>query len=375
MADLPITDEIEAHDQGIADAVDQPPEPAEEDDVDLSTLLGRAFDQHEVGGDDPEPEASEAPADEPAAPEATPPASTVAAPEHWSAADKEILERLPDDAARTAVLEWRTQIERGAQEKFEQAAHGRKLAEELDTMFAPFGVDRQGHADAIRRLVAAEQAIRQNPVQAVTAMVGGAGLAGTQQAAEFVRQLAASLGVPVGGSASQAPKDPITARLEAIEARTAQREQLERQHQQEQWQAATSAATNKIQAFATAKDANGQALHPHFEAVRSTVGALLTAAVQSGRELALDQAYEQAVWAVPELRAALQKAEADKVAELQRVEATKAAAAAAEARKQAVAKAKGARTPRTASVPVAPTDDADDLRKLLSDAFDEHLAA
>lgn len=285
-------------------------------------------------------------------------------PEHWSAEDKAFLASLPNDAARERALGWRKSLEGGYQEKFTALAEQRKLSEELDQLFTPLGIPGAHRGEAIRRLVAAENALRQDPIGAVTQLIGGAGIAGTQQAEHFVRQLAASLGVNLGGAGQAQAKTPAEARLAALEQQIQQRERLEHQRQQQFVQQQAHQAQAKILEFAQAKDGSGQALRPHFDRVKATMGSLIQAAAATGKTLSLEDAYAQAAWADPELRAELQKAET----------ARKAAEAEA-ARKAAVAKAKAAKTPKSASRRVPDLAPVDGIEAELARGFDELFAA
>lgn len=83
-----------------------------------------------------------------------------------------------------------------------------------------------------------------------------------------------------------------------------------------QAQAQAQAAQAQVQAFAGEKDAQGNLLRPHFDAVKAQVAALLRSGVDS-----LDSAYEQACWSNPRVRSELMKVE-----EAKRLAAAKAAA-------------------------------------------------
>ncbi len=65
-------------------------------------------------------------------------------------------------------------------------------------------------------------------------------------------------------------------------------------------------AQNEITAFHSALDeATGQAKYPHFEIVRTHMADLIEQAERQGREIGLEQAYENATWAIPEIRTLL----------------------------------------------------------------------
>ena len=118
-------------------------------------------------------------------------------------------------------------------------------------------------------------------------------------------------------------------------------------------------AEQQIKEFAEAKDQAGNPKFPHFEAVKSTMGALIQSASASRQVLSLEEAYNQAIWTRPDIREALTQAQQ-----------AEAARTAAEQRRSAVAKAQAARTPRTASTPMPP----EDLSKLSTRELLEHQA-
>jgi hypothetical protein len=285
--------------------------------------------------------------------------AAVQAPEHWPAEDRDFLAALPDDAARERVLNWRKQIERGAQQKFEESASARRLAAEITETFKPLerelALAGMTTGAAVRKLVAAEMHLRQDPaagLEWLASQYGGRAGAGTAQAQEVVQRIAAALKVDIGAQANgqaATPPDPATVRIQALEAKLAQQERSAQEAYQRQVQEAVSAADTTIRAFAEAKDASGRPAYPHFETVKSDMGRLIQAAKESGGQLSMEDAYQNAMWSRPDLREALLKAQRD--------DAGRKAAVASQA---AVAKAKAAQTPRTTSARIPPPNE-DDL--------------
>lgn len=269
-------------------------------------------------------------------------------PEHWSAEDKARFSALPDEATRQTVLEWRKQIERGASEKFEAAARERREIEQLmEPVAQELRLAGLTPIDGIRRLVGAETLLRTDPARGLEWLAQNYGrlVAGTGQAHEIVRRVATALGVEVAGNGKTEPETAEARRIAALEARFIEQERARQQAWAEQQAQTVNAATSAIREFADAKDSNGKPTHPHFERVKVQMGALM----QSGAAQDLEDAYQRAVWADPEIREELTKAEREK------------AARAAEAARQAsVAKAKVARTPATASVPTRTAEDDED---------------
>ncbi|WP_455184265.1 hypothetical protein [Azospirillum palustre] len=154
--------------------------------------------------------------------------------------------------------------------------------------------------------------------------------------------------------------DPQVAALQQQLANVQQFVQTEQQRQQEalrrQEEETQRSVQTTLQDFSGAKDEAGQPKHPHFDAVRQHMAALLNA----GAAKDLADAYEQAVWARPELRqqmlAAQQQQETQRQQDRQRQQAARA--------RQASGSIAGA--PGGVAPPGAPSDTS--IRGLLSQA-------
>jgi hypothetical protein len=296
--------------------------------------------------------------------------AAVKAPDHWSAEDKAKFNALPNDAARQTLLDWRKQIETGANEKFTAAAEARKLHEEVSQHLAPYadamkaeGISTQ---DAVRRLFAAEQALRTDPANALLTLASqyGRGVAGTPQAREFVQRMAEQLGVAIGAPGGQAGASSDTSALDTIQARLTAFEQRDQAARTETAQRALSAAQTTLKSFVESKSDDGKPAHPHFEKVRGHMAVLIQSAQQAGETLTLSDAYERSVWADPELRQTL-------ITERATADAAKAAAA----RKAHADQASRARTPNTRpSNAPSPSPDRT-VREDLEEAFREQRAS
>lgn len=101
--------------------------------------------------------------------------------------------------------------------------------------------------------------------------------------------------------------------VKALRAEQAERQQFEHQ-------ARVAQVQSHITSFAEAKDEAGALKHPHFQQVAVRVGALM-----HGEGISLEDAYERACWADPNIRQQLMQQ-----AEAARIEKAKAAAAKAE---------------------------------------------
>lgn len=248
----------------------------------------------------------------------------LAAPEHWSADDKAAFDALPDDI-KPMWLEKSKSLESGYQEKFQALADERKQIERyksLDSAFEPYreklALEGVSEAQAVQRLMAAQTYLERDPVQAIGWLAKSYGVDLTQFA-------------PQQASAEDEFDDPtitpLKQKIADLEAREANRMQSAQMQQRQ-------ALMGEIAAFRDAATEDGSPAHPHFDSVRTHMGALM----QAEPSLTLEAAYEQAVWANPEVRASLIKA--------QEAEAAKARET---ARKDEVKKAKKAGKTKSAS--------------------------
>ncbi len=269
---------------------------------------------------------------------------TVVAPEHWPQADKDRFDKLnADDQAWW--LDKVKSVERGYDEKYEQLGEARREGAALKEIFAPYqqqmaaaGVDRVG---MVRRLVSAEVMLRSDPAEAFAQLVRTYQPQDPQAA---VQKFAQALGVDIGGlSEGQADgeySDPALSEVKRLEQKFDQRFQ---DQDTAAAQARQSQVDSAIQQFRDAKDDQGNARHPHFDKVQGQMAAL----IQSGAAADMEAAYDQAVWAHPELRNDLRKQDKVAVAEKANVE-----------RKKSVAKAKAAsRKPKTDTAPARKVKD------------------
>jgi hypothetical protein len=154
-----------------------------------------------------------------------------------------------------------------------------------------------------------------------------------QNPAQAIQQLAQQYGVNF--SPAQSSDQPSTAVQDPQFGQLAQKVQsLESYIQQSEQQQ----VSNTLAGFAKDK--------PHFEKVRHVMGGIMTAAIQAGRPIDLDSAYQQAIWADPDIRKQMQdEAEAKQKAEL----------AKAQTQSQNAQRAKAAVSPTTRAPQPPPT--------------------
>lgn len=317
-----------------------PPKEAPEPDPEVDTSPPDGSQESQYG--DPETAPSIEPEVEARKAEAKAAEQQVQAPEFWTSEDKAKFAALPDDTIRQTVLDWRTQIEKGAQEKFEAAAEARKFHDEVGRILAPFDGELQNagltRVDGIKRLVNAERLLRQNPQQGLQWLLDQYGQG---QFAVVRRDAQPTAAQPAqqqtgNGNVNELVAQIVDQRFQAIQAAEEQRQNA----------AVLQAAQETLQQFTDAKGEDGQPKYPHFEEVKVQMAAL----IQSGAASGLEEAYEQAIWTRPALRERLTKAQQESAAK-----------SVADAQRQAVAKAKAARTPKTASTSVPVADEDEDL--------------
>lgn len=213
------------------------------------------------------------------------------AAEKWGSIDPDIQDEIERREAdiRNGIEQYRSKAQ--AADAFEQA-------------IAPYRATLNGFGipphEAIGRLLATEHGLRYGNAQ--------------QKAAAF-RQLAADYGVELTGLAKEAPQiDPNLAALQQelgqLRSQLAQRETFAQQSEMQR-------LNSQISEFAKS--------HPHFESVRESMGRL----IEAGLATDLDEAYEKALWASPDLRQTLlaeQQEKARQEATRKTEEARKAAA-------------------------------------------------
>jgi len=254
--------------------------------------------ENEVGPEDELPPDNEGAQDE------------LRAPDNWDAERKEAFAALPTTEAKETYLNTVKSLERGYQGKFDELATVRKEHEAISALLQPFeaqlnaaGMDRVA---GIRQLVGAQQMLTQNPAQGIAQLVQQFG---GQNAQAIVQQIAQQYGVmPAAQEGEAAYHDPDIQELRQDNA------EIRSLLQQNETNAAASRqadAQNQINLFKQATDDSGNALHPHFDKVEAMMGTL----IQGGFAPDMQSAYDQAVYANPELRATLINQQTSDVAE------------------------------------------------------------
>lgn len=226
-------------------------------------------------------------------------------PASWSPAIKDEWEKLPG-AIQETILKREGDFQKGLQQYAERS----KAYEQVETVLEPVkqALQLSGRTPTqyIGALVAADQLLQSNPVQGL-------------------KYVAQAYNIPLDqlspAADTQEYQDPqLTAALSRIDGvESLVKQQLTMTEQQQ-----VAALQTQIDTFAA------DPKHPHFERVKTTMGISMKAAEANGQTMTMDQAYENAVWADPELRTDFQaqqsqaaederkKANAKKVAQAKR---------------------------------------------------------
>lgn len=200
----------------------------------------------------------------------------VDAPKGWSAEAKADFGKL-SPAVQAAVIKRESEINDGGARWSEEK---RVLTEALTPLRALASENKVPEGEVARRLVSAERFIRDKPSEAIAWIAQRSGLKVSID------------GAPVA-TPSQPQADPVVAQLHQKVS------QFERMFEQQE----QGRIGSEIETFASAPG------HEHFAAVRQEMGLLMQAAIQAGRTMTLDQAYEKAVWSDPDIRTQLTSAQ------------------------------------------------------------------
>lgn len=256
-------------------------------------------------------------------------------PQHWAEEHKETFRNLPAEA-QNFVLDRHKQMEADYTRKTQEIADVRNAVRPArEALNIPEGQEGR----YVGSLVNADMYLRQSPNEAI-------------------QQIAQAYGIDLGQfgrgnlDEDEDEKDPYVAQLEE-KVQNLERQFTERTQNEQQANAAQ--LDQQIQAFADEKDDKGDYKHPHFAEVRAHMGGLM----QAGAAQTLEDAYDQAVWARPDLRQDLIQQQTREAAQRE-----------AQRRKEKAAKAKQAATPASAGSAPETEEVPDDLGEDLRRNFD-----
>lgn len=261
--------------------------------------------------------------DQAAATPAAPADGAVAPPEHWSQIEKDRFEAFVAKAGPEAgkmLLDARTSLERGFNEKFRQHAAKVQTADALDQIFAPLQQDLQHYRmtplDAVQYLLRVQSQMRRDPASTLLSLAKDYGVDLTKMAASS-GPVPAQPGAQPDGSEAMPFLD--TAAERAIGELRQQFGPVQQQIQTiaQTLHATTSALQNAeaqryqahVMAFRDAKGADGKLLHPYYDELRLTMADLMTPRVQGQAPIAgtIEEAYEKACSLHPDISAKRQR--------------------------------------------------------------------
>lgn len=244
-----------------------------------------------------------------------------APPATWSASAKAIYATLPE-VARKEIAKREADYSRGIQQHAEAAKGYQSLMRAFQPYEAMIRSENGTPEGAIRDLLNTAYLLRtQSP----------------QQKAQIVMQIAQKFGADLSPYLSQQAEQPagqvqdmsqmqqmvnqlVSPHLQKIQQWEAQQQQARMTAEQQMEQDVSS----QIETFQNATNEDGTPKHLYYENVRP----LMSAYFANGQAKTLEQAYDMACWANPEVRAALQ-ADMERSAEAKRLDEAKRKAAGA----------------------------------------------
>ena len=240
--------------------------------------------------------------------------SLVTPPATWSAAAKSIYATLPE-TARKEIAKREQDYARGIQQHAEAAKGYQNMMREFQPYEAMIRSENGTPEGAIRDLLKTSYMLRTGTPQERGQLVMQIAQRFGADLTQFTGQQAKPEGqqefMPQIEQYVQQLVSPHLQRIQSWE----QSQQTAQQAQQQQLQTETM---SQIEAFQNATAEDGSPKHVYFENVRP----LMSSYFASGQAQTLEQAYEMACWANPEVRAALQ-ADMQRSAESQRLEEAK----------------------------------------------------
>lgn len=234
-------------------------------------------------------------------------ASEFKAPQSWKPSARELLAKAPAEVQQEVIRR-----EREIAAALQEAAPDRKLAQDMRQALAPYepslrarGVDPMRE---VQGLLQTSHALAYAPPQQKAAIVAGI----IQSFGVPIEELAAALEGKAPQAQQQQAVDPHQL-AQQIEQRVLQNFQAQQQ------QAAKQRVAQEVTTFGQGKE--------FYDKVRVRMGAIIQAEAAQGVELSLEDAYNQACWADPEVRKSIQQREADEQAKARKVSTQQARAA------------------------------------------------
>ena len=260
--------------------------------------------------------------------EQAPELEAISAPKHWPKEEQEIFNAW-DANVQHQVMDRYKAMEGDYTKKTQALAKYKKRNESLDEIYGPFRDDFQragmDEVAATRQLLAAHKYLREDPQQAL-------------------KWLAQSYGVDLKAVNDDTAIEDEYAdpQMKAMQQQIAQLQGTITNQQQQAQNMQKQEVQAMIDNFQTAKDADGNLKHPHFDVVQNQMSGLISSGVAKD----IESAYEMAVYANPETRA---KVLDEKVKKETKQEVK--AEAVQKAKKQQRVNVKGSGTPSNSAIP------------------------
>lgn len=246
----------------------------------------------------------------------------VSPPEHWSEEDQAIFMEL-DERGREFALSREKQFDRGIEEKSNELKTYREAFEPYKHLIPP----GMSEAQVVQQLLNAQALLQRNPQEGIRWLMQSYGVDEKQFAPTEA---------PTTTNVDDVYVDPQVKELQdRIDALTSDSEQKAQQAEIDR----QNAMLAEIARFRDETDDDGNLTHPQFNNVYGVMAGLL----QSGSAKDMQEAYDKAVWAVPEYRESEVERKAREFAEKQLAEKQADAEKAAKASKTVTGK-KSAKT-------------------------------
>ena len=282
----------------------------------------------EVQKEEEQPKETEEVAEQEQVEKQAPELEAISAPKHWPKEEQEIFNAW-DANVQHQVMDRYKAMEGDYTKKTQALAKYKKRNESLDEIYGPFRDDFQragmDEVAATRQLLAAHKYLREDPQQAL-------------------KWLAQSYGVDLKAVNDDTAIEDEYAdpQMKAMQQQIAQLQGTITNQQQQAQNMQKQEVQAMIDNFQTAKDADGNLKHPHFDVVQNQMSGLISSGVAKD----IESAYEMAVYANPETRA---KVLDEKVKKETKQEVK--AEAVQKAKKQQRVNVKGSGTPSNSAIP------------------------
>ena len=211
----------------------------------------------------------------------------IEAPSHWPQADRDMFAKQTPEG-KTWLLARHKAMEADYTKKTQDAGSARRYKDQLDEVFAPYreAMARDGIDDvtAIKQLVAAHDYLQKDPINGIN-------------------WLAQRYGIDLKQATEGVSGDAQNPELVSMKNRFAQLENKLNSTLSAQQNEQQKATLTQVEQFAVEKDAQGNALRPHFDEVAKDIAVLIGVSRQQGDQLSLQDAYDRAIYANPQVRA------------------------------------------------------------------------